>query len=794
MKKPIRIISILLALALCLATTCAAVNPLSYPKFRAWDPTTGAPLAGGKLYTYYPGGEISKYTYSDSGLTTPNPLIITLNSNGEADVYLSGSTKLVLKTSTGASVWTMDSVITPNDYFIDAAAYGSNQAGIEAAITAIGANNRTLNISPGTWSITGDMTIPSNIALRMDNGAVLAIATTKTVTINGLVAAGDYQIFSWTGTGAVSFTSQRKIKTAWFGNTAAGINKALTSAPALTPIICELPGGTIPLETSILMEGEGQTLQGQGNNISAEYTYGTRLSYLGASYAIIIGKSATFSSHAMLKDFTLDGGVGSVKTGAKGIRLGFVAPGWARYPCMENVTVRLFTGNGVDVYGSSYGVFRRCQFSYNGGAGMVVGPTPLTTEGGNVNRVESCSFSYNLQEGILFKNGGDWSFVNNDLQGNGYEGFKVLGYASGGVNNLLIEGNWFELNQVDVGRTNGYFHLLSPNSYPDLVTVRNNNFRGITTPWNGTTGNKMMSVTGGKNVIGPNSYASFGFVAAAAQIEAITRATPAQVTLTAHGWATGDYISFYNITQTGGWSVRLGDTSFKITEVDANNFTINCDTTTCTAAYDPVVDAGTVRKYSVPRPWNYCGGGVLHLIGEDIDKWSYLQTTKVIGDFGGWCYADYVVRTTRTTGEEALYEHIINGGTLTGKGATITDVIAERPRFTQGSRLNRLHIRAEGTKTGAGGNKTVKLYWGTQVIATIGPANNTNPWVIDAWVQMTDATAQNINAITIDASTVAATRTAGTQNLANDCKVYVTGLAAAGGDIISCHSLSIMPQ
>ncbi|MDP3181576.1 MAG: right-handed parallel beta-helix repeat-containing protein [Desulfobaccales bacterium] len=663
---------------------------------------------------------------------------------------------------------------------------------LPAAVNDIGSAEANLHVPPGIWNIAADLTIPANVNLKPERGATLSVATGKTLTINGELDAGHYQIFTWTGTGAVSFTSQRKIKTAWFGNTAAGINKALTSTPTNTPVVCELPGGTIALgTTSIVMEGAGQTLQGQGNNFAGSYTYGTRLNYLGTSYAIIVGKVGTFTTHATLKDFTLDGGVGSVKTGAKGIRLGFVDPGWARYPCMENVTVRLFTGNGVDVYGSGYGIFRRCQFSYNGGAGMLVGPTPLTTEGGNVNRVESCSFSYNDQEGILFKNGGDWSFVSNDLQGNGYEGFKVLGYASGGVNNLLIESNWFEGNQVDASRTDGYFHLLAPNSYPDLITIRNNNFRGVTNPWNGTTGNKMMSVVG-KAVIGPNSYGSFG-MGTNREIEAITRANPAQVTLTGHGWATNDYVLLYPITQTGGWSVRLSGVSFKITKVDDDNFTIDCDTTACTDAFSPSSTQKT-RKINVPRPWNYCGGGVLHLIGEDLDKWSYYQHTKVIGDFGGWCYADYVVRTTRTTGEEALYEHIINGGTLAGNGAIISDEIQERPRFIKGSRLGRLHIRAEGTKTGTGGNKTIKLYWGTQAIATIGPANNTNSWVIDAWVQMTDATAQVINATTLDASTLAATRTAGTQNLVNDCKVYVTGLAATAGDTITCHSLSIMPQ
>ncbi len=679
----------------------------------------------------------------------------------------------------GVTLVVLGAVITPSGQ------YCFTGSGILSPGNTFSSSESERVLVPGTWVISANTTIPSNITLKPLRGAVFAIATGVTLTVNGLIAADDYQIFSWVGTGAVSFTSQHKIKTAWFGNTAAGVNKALVSTPTNTPVICELPGGTIALgTTSIIMDREGQTLQGQGNNFAGENVYGTYLTYIGTSYAIIVGKSGSFSSHATLKDF----GLGGLGVGTKGIKMGFADPGWARYPLIDNVTVASFTGNGIDVFGSEYGIYRRCQFSYNGGVGMLTDP-----EGGYINRVESCSFSYNDQEGVLFKHGQDWSFINCDLQGNGYEGFKIVGDGVGEIDNLVIEGNWFEGNQADAGRTNGYFHLLSSNAYPGLINIRNNSFRAVINPWNGTAGNKMMSVMAAKVVVGPNSYGSFG-MGTASQIGAITRANPAQVTLTGHGWVTNDWVLFYGITQTGGWSARVNNRTFKITKIDNDNFTINCDTTACVAAYDPVVDAGTVRKINVPRPWNYCGAIVLHLIGEDIDKWSYLSTTKVIGDFNGWHYADYAVRITRTTGTEALYEHIFYGGTLTGKGAIHSDETQERPAFQMGGRLSRLHIRAEGTKTGAGGNKTIILYWGTQAIATIGPANNTNAWVIDAYVQMTDETAQIINATTIDASTLAATRTAGTQNLANDCKVYITGLAANAADIISCHAFSIMPQ
>jgi hypothetical protein len=74
-------------------------------------------------------------------------------------------------------------------------------------ITAIGSTACTLNVSGGTHSITTDLTIPSNINLRVYQGAVLAIADTKTLTINGPIEAGPYQIFSWSGTGKINLRS-----------------------------------------------------------------------------------------------------------------------------------------------------------------------------------------------------------------------------------------------------------------------------------------------------------------------------------------------------------------------------------------------------------------------------------------------------------------------------------------------------------------------------------------------------------------------------------------------------------
>lgn len=72
----------------------------------------GVPLSGGLLYTYEAGTTTPKATYSDYAGTTPNANPIVLDSRGEAVVFWDGSYKVVLKTSTGTTIYTQDNVVS----------------------------------------------------------------------------------------------------------------------------------------------------------------------------------------------------------------------------------------------------------------------------------------------------------------------------------------------------------------------------------------------------------------------------------------------------------------------------------------------------------------------------------------------------------------------------------------------------------------------------------------------------------------------------------------------------------
>ena len=58
-------------------------------------------------------------------------------------------------------------------------------ATLQDALTALGTTAAVLRVPKGTYSLDANLTIPPNITLKTERGAILAIATTRTLTING---------------------------------------------------------------------------------------------------------------------------------------------------------------------------------------------------------------------------------------------------------------------------------------------------------------------------------------------------------------------------------------------------------------------------------------------------------------------------------------------------------------------------------------------------------------------------------------------------------------------------------
>lgn len=80
-------------------------------------------------------------------------------------------------------------------------------------------NAGTIYVPAGTFKIGTNLTIPSGMTLKVAQGGILSIQTGVTLTINGPIEAGDYQIFTLNGTGAVNLSgSPTEAKVVWYNS------------------------------------------------------------------------------------------------------------------------------------------------------------------------------------------------------------------------------------------------------------------------------------------------------------------------------------------------------------------------------------------------------------------------------------------------------------------------------------------------------------------------------------------------------------------------------------------------
>lgn len=140
--------------------------------------SAGAPLAGGKLYTYDAGTSTPRPTYQDAAGTTPNANPVIMDARGEALIFWSGAYKVTLKDASDATIWTVDNIVST-----DAAA-----AAISASLAGSGGSGLVGFLPSGGSAVgtTVQKKLRESVSVK-DFGAVGDGVTNDTASIQAAV-------------------------------------------------------------------------------------------------------------------------------------------------------------------------------------------------------------------------------------------------------------------------------------------------------------------------------------------------------------------------------------------------------------------------------------------------------------------------------------------------------------------------------------------------------------------------------------------------------------------------------
>jgi hypothetical protein len=115
--------------------------------------TAGAPLIGGKVYTYAAGTTSALATYTDSTGVTANTNPVILNTRGEAAIWLSpASYKFALRDANDTPIWTADNLGGLN--------ISPAFTGVPTAPTATGGTNTTQIATTAFVQLSATASIP----------------------------------------------------------------------------------------------------------------------------------------------------------------------------------------------------------------------------------------------------------------------------------------------------------------------------------------------------------------------------------------------------------------------------------------------------------------------------------------------------------------------------------------------------------------------------------------------------------------------------------------------------------
>jgi hypothetical protein len=235
--------------------------------------------------------------------------------------------------------------------------YTSNS--ISTAIQAIGSNNCDLILRPGSWTITGTLTIPSNCRLVIPRGALFVKGASGAIVFNSELKCGIYQIFSGFSSGDITFAagSVKKLYAEWWGavgngvtDDAAALNTAWVATGTARGTLILL-GKTYRFDSQLAWNTGYGSVRGPGNEMCVLLKHGnfTGILFSGGGYNSFQGFSVTGD--------TGNGGIGGQVTNGDSIN-------------MRDIKFLNHASHGLQILRSQIGYYDNLLCQGNGGSGL----------------------------------------------------------------------------------------------------------------------------------------------------------------------------------------------------------------------------------------------------------------------------------------------------------------------------------------------------------------------------------------------------------------------------------------
>jgi hypothetical protein len=262
-------------------------------KFRAVG-ADGLALVGGKLYTYTAGTSTPKDTYTSYALSASNTNPVILDARGEADLWLDGNYKFILKDWADATIWTVDEVhdLTSNQTFT-----GTTLAGtLTVTSTAVTWSGNPTH--SGNHTFTNNVVVNGNTTLGDSSADALTIKPNAVTWTNNPTHSGNHT-FSGTVavTGAVTFTAipAGKVTSGTYTPTLTGIANiiSVTNAGAFQWLRV---GDTVTVSGIVLLDPNAATTLTQiAISLPLTSTFALFNQCAGSAVQYVIGLSGTIS-------------------------------------------------------------------------------------------------------------------------------------------------------------------------------------------------------------------------------------------------------------------------------------------------------------------------------------------------------------------------------------------------------------------------------------------------------------------------------------------------------------------